>query len=155
MTVVETFAEQIHAVHAAIRDEVRDLPEDALNWTPCLGANSIAVLVAHLVGSELETVRIVAAAPAARDRAAEFLVTGLDANHLVGLLDEADAVVDDLAPAIREPELRTLRVRPNALDQGPKSGEFLLVSTLGHAREHLGQILLTKQLREQGAGRPA
>jgi len=155
MSVVETFVEQIRAVHGALRDEVRDLPEEALNWKPCDGANSIAVLVTHLVGSELETVRIVAQAATARDRAAEFRVTGLDARHLVGLLDEADAIVDELAPRIGTSELSALRVRPASLNQGPKSGEFLLVSTLGHAREHLGQILLTKQLHEDRAGRPA
>jgi hypothetical protein len=155
MKLVEVFVEQIHAVHAEIRDEIRALPDDAVTWTPSEGANSIAVLVTHLVGSELETVRLVAAATTARDRAAEFQVTGLGANELVRLLDEADAVVDELGPRIGETDLQALRVRPSALDQAPKSGEFRLVSTLGHAREHLGQILLTKQLHENGAGRQA
>lgn len=152
---ISEFADQIRAAHAAIRDEVRDLSTDALNWTPCEGANSIAVLVTHLLGSELEVVRLVARVETARDRPAEFRATGLDASHVGGLLDEADAVVGELAPRIGETELKGQHVRPTARNQGPRSGEYLLMSTLGHAREHLGQILLTKQLHENETGRPA
>src|SRR5215207_9472705 len=69
--VVEKIAEQFQVVHGHLRDHVRDLSVEELNWKPAPEANSIAVLVVHTLGSEAEVLRVVADVPNVRDRDAE------------------------------------------------------------------------------------
>lgn len=44
-------------VHQQLRDELGGVDEEALNWVPTSGANSIATIITHLVGSEAEALR--------------------------------------------------------------------------------------------------
>ena len=45
--VVAKIAEQFRVVHGHLRDEVRELSVEELNWKPAPDTNSIAVLVVH------------------------------------------------------------------------------------------------------------
>ena len=145
---VDVFSEQVKNLHRSIHDEIADLDTDTLSWVPCEGANSIAVLVTHLIGSEIEAVRTVAGEKSDRVRAREFEPHSVTAGQLVALVERADANLDELAPRIDSARLGADHIRPGALDQRPRSGAFILVHTLSHAREHLGQLLLTKQLAQ-------
>ncbi len=118
--VVAKIAEQFQVVHGLLRDEVRDLSVEELNWKPAPETNSIAVLVVHTLGSEAEVLRVAANVPGERDRPAEFQVTASDA--------------EDLAAE-----------RPRG-DRPPETGLHWLLTNYGHAREHLGHIQLTRQL---------
>src|SRR5579872_3114983 len=89
---VQALAEQYRALHRVLRNEVQNLTPDALGWIPCEGANSIAVLVTHLLGNEMESVRTVAGAPSDRVRAREFEVRGAGADDLLALIDRAEGV---------------------------------------------------------------
>src|SRR5919112_3443535 len=89
--VVAKIAEQFRVVHGHLRDEVRDLSVEELNWKPAPDTNSIAVLVVHTLGSEAEVLRVAANVPGERDRPAEFLVTANDAEALIKEIDEADS----------------------------------------------------------------
>ena len=141
--VVEKIAEQFQVVHANLRDEVRDLSVDELNWKPVPEANSIAVLVVHTLGSEAEVLRVVADAPGVRDRDAEFLATVNDAADLLREIDQADSYLEAMAPRITAENLAAERPRG---DRPPQTGLHWLLTNYGHAREHLGHIELTKQL---------
>lgn len=152
MSLVDAFVEQYRGVHRAVLSTIQDLSPEALNWIPCPGANSIAILMTHLVGSELETVRTVAGVRTQRDREAEFAVADARTSQLVELVEDADTVLGDLAAQIGQAELEALRVRPSALDRTSRSGTYLLLNSLAHAREHLGQIFLTKQLYGASVG---
>ena len=47
-------------------------------------------------------------------------------------------------------DLATRRVRPSAVrNRTPRTGMFWLVNSYGHAREHLAQLQLTKQLFDE------
>jgi len=72
-----------------LRDELEGLDGDALNWVPTLGANSIATIVTHLIGSESETLRCVAGLPSDRDRELEFEGKEVTANEVLALRDAA------------------------------------------------------------------
>ncbi len=87
-------------VHQQLRDELDGLDDDALNWVPMPGANSIATIITHLVGSEAETLRCVAGLTCERDRDAEFLGPGLTRANVFRLLEEADKLIVDLEPSI-------------------------------------------------------
>jgi len=61
----------------------------------------------------------------------------------LGLLDQADRELDEHLAGLTVEDLTEDRPRK---DQEPKPGLLWLISNYGHAREHLAQIELTKQL---------
>jgi hypothetical protein len=144
--VVEKIAEQFQVVHSQLRDEVRDLSVEELNWKPAPETNSIAVLVVHTLGSEAEVLRVAAKAPNVRDRDAEFRVSDRTADDLVRELDQADSYLEAMAPRITAENLAEELPRG---DRPPETGLHWLVTNYGHAREHLAHIQLTKQLSAQ------
>jgi uncharacterized damage-inducible protein DinB len=146
MTFVEAFVEQYRAVHQTLMTECVGLSDEAINWIPCEGANSIAVLVTHLLGNEVETLHVVTGAPSDRNRPAEFAVKAATIDQLLTLINQADLTIEERGSRIQPNSLEATLVRPAALDQTPRPGVFLLLHSLTHAREHLGQILLTKEL---------
>ena len=150
--VVATVIELFRAVHDQLREEVRGLDAAALNWTPALETNSVAVLVVHTLGSEAEVLRTVAAVPSERDRDAEFRTGASADQELLARLDEADALLQELGGRITAADLAAARPRR---DMPPQTGLYWLLSNYGHAREHLAHVQLTKQLyaaRNDGQG---
>jgi hypothetical protein len=140
--IVAKITEQFKAVHEDLRKEVRGMDTESLNWKPAPETNSIAVLVVHTLGSEAEVYRIVANVPNERDREAEFKVAETEAD-LLAKLDEADALIDELAAKITAADLEDARPRRN---NPPETGLHWLLTNYGHAREHLAHIQLTRQL---------
>jgi hypothetical protein len=131
-------------LHAEIRSALSGLSDEVVHWVPCPGANSIATLVVHLLGSEAEALRSIAGVPVARDRDAEFVEGSASVVDLVALLDDADQVLDEVAR--RAPDLgRDLALATLSPDE-KRPAMTWLISNYGHAREHAGQLLLTKQL---------
>ena len=131
-------------LHDQIRSEIADLSDEALQWTPDDGANSMATLVVHLVGSEAETMRTIAGLDVDRDREAEFVPAALSVTDLVALLDEADALLRQVSA--RAPDLGKECALPTLPADEKRPAMTWLIANYGHAREHLGQLLLTKQL---------
>jgi hypothetical protein len=147
----QTFVFLYQEIHNQLQDEVSDLGE-ALTWVPGPDTNSISTLVIHLLGSEAEVLRIVRGLPSDRDRSAEFTAKVTDADELVRRIAAADRLLWELGPEITEEDLTTSRVRPSALSNEPRTGLYWLLNSYGHAREHLAQLQLTKQLlRMQGS----
>jgi uncharacterized protein DUF1572 len=131
-------------LHSQIRSEIAGLTNETLHWTPAQGANSIATLVVHVVGSEVETMQAIAGVAVSRDRDAEFVESSLDVAGLCALLDEADALLDQVA--IRAPDLGRRTALPTLPADELRPAMTWLIANYGHAREHFGQLLLTKQL---------
>jgi len=131
-------------VHDKFRQLVAGMDREGLNWRPHPEANSIAVLVTHTLGSEREMLAAVRGVKIPRDRPSEFAVEA-DAAHLDRLLDEADGWLDEHSGAISAEDLTAGRPRG---DRPPRPGLAWLVTNYGHAREHLAQMELTKQLYE-------
>ena len=141
-TVATTVGALFHSVHEEMRKQVRGLDHGTINWKPLPLANSIAVLIVHTLGSEREMIRAVRKMATERDRDAEFKAE-LDADDLIALLDQTDREVDEHLAVLTAADLTEMRPRG---DRPPKLGLEWLVSNYGHAREHLAQIELTKQL---------
>ena len=138
----EAFQQLFHELHEKFRAQVRGLDHGTLNWRPLPKANSIAVLVTHSLGSEREMIRAVRSLPSDRDRDSEFRVEA-DAAELLTLADQADREVDEHLAGVTAEDL--IQDRPRK-DHDPKPGLIWLISNYGHAREHLAQVELTKQL---------
>jgi hypothetical protein len=140
--VVEALGKAFHDLHDRLREEVRGLDSGTLNWRPLPKANSVAVLVTHTIGSELEMIRSVRSIPTSRDRESEFRAES-DADRLIAMIDAADREMDEQIAALTPADLSDLRPRG---DRPPRPGIQWLITNYGHAREHLAQIELTKQL---------
>jgi hypothetical protein len=144
---------QFRQLHDELRREVARCSEESLNWVPCAGANSVATIVTHTLGSEAETLRAVAGVPGARDRDAEFRRGDQSATDVLAQIDAADALLDDLELALtgeRAVTALSLRTLPG---DDRRSGMTWLIGNLGHAREHMGHLRLTVQLSD-GASHP-
>ena len=129
-------------LHENLRAQVRGLDEATLNWRPLPKANSLAVLVTHTLGSELEMMRSVRLVPTQRDRDSEFRAEA-GAEQLLEMIDAADREMAELIAAATEADLTELRPRG---DRPPRPGMEWMIANYGHAREHLAQIELTRQL---------
>ena len=129
-------------VHDKFREIVAGLDREALNWKPHPEANSIAVLVTHTLGSEREMLAAVRGVIVDRHRPSEF-VAEADGKQLAELIDRADAHLGEHGGALTAEDMTTARPRG---DRPPRPGLEWLVTNYGHAREHLAQIELTRQL---------
>jgi DinB superfamily len=141
-TLSQTVAALYHDVHKKMRDQVQGMDHGTLNWSPLPKANSIAVLVTHTLGSEREMIRSLRQIASDRDRDSEFRVES-EADDLVALLDQADRELDEHIAALTPADLTEMRPRGG---RPPRAGIEWLISNYGHAREHLAQMELTKQL---------
>jgi hypothetical protein len=138
----DAFVAAYHEMHESYREHVRGMDHGTLNWSPLPKANSIAVLVTHAITSEREMMHGVRNEVIPRDRESEFRAEA-DSEQLLALIDTADREVDELVTAIVATDLTDLRPRGNF---PPRPGIYWLVTNYGHAREHLAQMMLTKQL---------
>ena len=142
--VASTVGTGLRDVHDKLREITSGMDAEALNWKPHPEANSIAVLVTHTLGSEREMLAAVRGVTVARDRPSEFRAEA-NAGDLAALIDRADAELVDHIRAITPEDLTTPRPRG---DRPPRPGLDWLVTNYGHAREHLAQVELTRQLYE-------
>jgi Protein of unknown function (DUF1572) len=142
-------------VHQELRSELAGLDDDALNWIPTEGANSIATIVTHLVGSEAETFRCVAGVECERDRDGEFVGHRLTMSEVLDQLNRADDLIGELEPHINTSRTEALIALPTLPVEEVRPGLTWLIGNYGHAREHVGQIQLTKQLSQRKHPSPA
>jgi hypothetical protein len=149
-TVPSTVAALFRQVHAQLRTELYELDDNVLNWIPTSGANSIATILTHIVGSEAETLRSVAGVECERDREAEFVTHHTTMTEALNLLDRADSLLVDLVPAIDQSHLEAMFPLPTLPPEETRSGLTWLVGNYGHAREPVGQVQVTKQLYQRG-----
>ncbi len=133
-------------VHDQIRGEIEGLDGPGLNWKPGPGTNSVGTVITHVVGSEAETLRIVAGIVDHRDRDGEFLHPLHTLSQVSEALDQADTLITEVGRQINSRRLRARLSLPTLPPNERRSGLTWLVGNYGHAREHVGQIQLTKQL---------
>jgi len=142
----------LHELHADIEQAIAGLPQEALDWQPGPGMNSIGVLLAHVTGAERYWFSdVLMGEPSHRDREAEFRAHGLDAPAWQKRLAESEAYAQKALATLTLPDLETLRTFP-------RDGRKITVAwSLGHILEHTaihaGHIQITRQLWEQKAGR--
>ncbi|HKB32454.1 MAG TPA: DinB family protein [Candidatus Dormibacteraeota bacterium] len=141
-TIATTIGALYRDLHDKLREQVRGMDAGTLNWKPLPLANSVAVLIVHALGSEREMIRAVRSLPTERDRDSEFRAEA-EAAGLLALLDEVDRELEEHLGAVTGADLTELRPRG---DRPPRPGLEWLISNYGHAREHLAQVELTKQL---------
>lgn len=144
--IVSTVVDLYRGVHNQLRDAVQGMDREQLDWSPGPEFNSVAVLVTHTLGSELETLRTICQVESDRDRDSEFEARTSSAEALLTQLDRADALLSELGDAITARDLESIRERPG---RHPHTGLHWLLNNYGHAREHLAHLQMTMQLYGQ------
>lgn len=126
-----------------LRKIVRPLDTERLDREPADGENTIAVLVAHTIGSELGWLSLCAGRQHQRDRDAEFRTRGRSAADLVGLIDSTDARIPDLVEAAVAAGLDTMRATGPGREWSVARS---IAHSLAHTAEHVAHAELTRNL---------
>lgn len=143
-----SYLDLLQDCHNGVLQAIEGLPPTALDWVPGQDMNSIAVLLAHITGSERYWIGDITAQESSnRNRDAEFRVHGVEVDvfrkRLVDNLEYARNVLDKMTIE----DLESARVSPN--NEREYTVAWALLHALEHATSHLGQIQITRQLWEQ------
>ena len=135
----------LEGLQRRLHKDVRDLPAEAMDWSPGPEMNSVAVLLAHMVGVLHEGIAIALGDPPGRVRAQEFQTRGVLSAEMLRRLD---AVIDYARGALPRLGLTDLDKERND-DDGPISCGMALLHALEHAYLHLGHAQLSCQMWRQ------
>jgi uncharacterized damage-inducible protein DinB len=145
------YLKNLEELHIEVLENIRDLPQEALDWTPFPGGNSIGVIVTHIAGAEKFWFGdVVAGEPSGRDRAAEFIVKGVEYAQLSTLLDESLAYASTVLAPLDLESLASTRLSPR--NDKEISVGWSLGHILKHTAIHLGHIHVTRELWENNSG---
>jgi uncharacterized damage-inducible protein DinB len=153
---LDNYLQRIEDLRGQVGNLIADLPADALNWRPIPplegGANSLAVLAAHVAGAEhFWIAEVIGGRPRTRDRDAEFVVQVTDASELVRRLEAVGAETREVWSSLsaadldgtREARRRTVSVR------------WGMLHVIDHTALHLGHMQITCQLWMGGKSKPS
>lgn len=141
----EDYIKQLEEYNAEARQAIQALPAEALDWSPGKGMNSIAVLAAHMAGSERYWIGDVAAGePSGRVRAVEFITHGVGGDELVRRLEEVIGYTRRALAGFGLEDLERICRVPGNDEQ--VSVASALLHALSHAALHVGHIQMTRQL---------
>lgn len=149
---LQGYAESLAGVHKEARKVLEGLPAQALNWTPLpQGTNSLAVLTAHMCGSEGVWIRqALTGQEVKRDREAEFRTRASSADELLALLEKAEADARSVLEATKPAALKEVVELMGGRFRLPKRG--CILHAIEHLTQHLGHMQLTRQLWESRRG---
>jgi hypothetical protein len=139
------YLQRLEGLQHSLHKEVRDLPAQAMDWSPGPEMNSVAVLLAHIVGLLHEGIDIALGEHPSRVREQEFQTRGVLSDTMLRRLD---AVIDDARGAL--PHLGLTDLSKERQDEdGTVSCGWALLHALEHAYLHLGHVQLTCQMWRQ------
>lgn len=136
----------LHDAHAELRRAADGAEAASLAWRPdAPDPNSISGLVFHVAEAERWLLSNALHRPHERDREAQFTREPSEPAELAAALDEADRFADALLDQVTAGHLLAEVTRGAAT----RTGAAWLLRAVGHAREHAGQALLTRDLAER------
>jgi uncharacterized damage-inducible protein DinB len=140
-----------------LRPAIEGASAEAVNWRPDGdGTNSLAVLGVHVMSSTRWWLSVAMGVQLPeRDRDSEFVATVADAAVLLAIVDrlarDCDAMLAG-ATTVDWNAMRQTGPRTRAGASEDVTAAWALVHAFGHLREHVGQIMLTRQLWERRGG---
>jgi uncharacterized damage-inducible protein DinB len=137
--------ERLEDLQRRLHTDVRDLPAEAMDWSPGPEMNSVAVLLAHIVGLLHEWIDIALGDSPGRVREQEFQTRGVLSAEMLRRLD---AVIDYARGTLPRLGLEDLDQERKDEDATITCG-WALLHALEHAYLHLGHIQLTCQMWRQ------
>lgn len=139
------YLNNLEELHQEILHTINGLSQDAFDWIPFTGGNSLSVLIVHLTGAERYWIGdVVAGVPSGRDRDSEFKVKNLEPGELAARLQESWSYG---AQALENLDLNDLESKRRSLrNDRDVSVAWALEHALKHTAVHLGHIQITRQL---------
>jgi uncharacterized damage-inducible protein DinB len=135
---------------AELRAALQDVSAEGLNWRPGEQTNSIAAQIAHALDSSGFWVEAAARRDADRvaylGRRENAFHFGADRFALFEMIDEAESKAAEHISSIEAQSLAERREWPQIAGQQPRTAAWCLVHAADHLREHLGSIMLTRQI---------
>jgi uncharacterized damage-inducible protein DinB len=137
------YLNNLQELHDDISNIVRELPAEALDWSPKEGVNPITVLVVHLTGSQRFLFgEVIGGQDVHRDRDAEFRAKGLASDELVKRLRDSIAAITDVLERLTVANLDTkCMFRTREVTVG-----WALGHALKHTATHLGHIHMMRDM---------
>lgn len=156
---VEGYLSVIEALRKQVGEMIVGLDAEALNWRPLPGddhaTNSLAVLAAHVAGSEhFWIAEVIGRREATRVRAQEFLTQSDSAEALLRQLAAVGRETRELLEGLDEAALAEERTaQPLSGREGSKEARVVgvrwaILHVMEHSALHLGHMQLTRQLWE-------
>ncbi len=139
------YLERLEDLQQRLHKEVRDLPSEAMDWSPGPEMNSVAVLLAHTTGLLHEGIDIALENSPRRVREQEFQTRSVLG---VEMLRRLDAVIDYARDALPRLGLEDLD-KERKDEDGTVTCGWALLHALEHTYLHLGHIQLTCQMWRQ------
>ena len=139
------YLQRLEDLQHRLHKEVQDLPAEAMDWSPGLDMNSVAVLLAHIAGLLREGIDLALDEPPSRVRAQEFQTRGVLSAEMLRRLD---AVIDYARGALPRLGLEDLD-KEREDEDGTITCGWALLHALEHAYLHLGHLQLTCQIWRQ------
>ena len=139
------YLQRLEGLQHRLHTDMRDLPAEAMDWSPGPQMNSVAVLLAHIAGLLHEGIGIALGDPPGRVRAQEFQTRGVLS---AAMLRRMDAVIADARGALPRLGLENLDNERKDAD-GTVTCGWALLHALEHAYLHLGHVQLTCQMWRQ------
>ena len=139
------YLQRLEDLQHRLHRDVRNLPAEAMDWSPGPQMNSVAVLLAHIAGVLHEGIDIALGDPPSRVRPQEFQTRGVLSAEMLSRLD---AVIDYARGALPRLGLEDLDKQREDED-GTVTCGWALLHALEHAYLHLGHVQLTCQIWRQ------
>lgn len=153
MSILARYRELLTVQHDAVRQAIRGLPQDALDWRSEHLRNSLGVLAAHIAGSERHWMGdVIAGDPHPRDRDAEFRTRGVDAATLLAGIDAVETYTEGVLAALPEGDLGASRRVETAVGEKEVEVAWVLFHVLEHTAYHAGQMNVLRKLRRDRTG---
>ena len=139
------YLQRLEDLQYRLHKDVRDLPLEAMDWSPGPEMNSAAVLLAHITGLLREGIDLALGDPPGRVRAQEFQTRRVLSTEMLRRLD---AVIDYARGALPRLDLEDLP-KERKDEDGTITCGWALLHALEHAYLHLGHVQLTCQMWRQ------
>jgi uncharacterized damage-inducible protein DinB len=145
--IFEDYLDRVGDLHEDCKLSIDGVSQDALDWTPSPGVNSIGVLIIHMIGAERYWIGdVVMQEPSGRNRDQEFQSHGLDSFELARRLDDALAYIQNSLDTLSLEDLMEIRVSPR--DGREFTIGWAILHVLKHTALHLGHVEVTRHMWE-------
>jgi hypothetical protein len=137
------YLKELESLYGEAAKAIDGLPQEAFDWIPAPGANTICVLIAHMTGAQRFLVGdMIGNIPSYRVRQAEFEAKGLDQAALTAMLGQAMTVSRDALEKLTITALES--TQPNVKDGRSFTTTFALNHALAHTAVHVGHLQMTR-----------
>jgi len=139
----------MHFAHRNMCQLIRDLPAEALVWSPSPSMGTLAGILEHAMYCEAYAYRLVAGEAVAWNADANVRTweSTADTDRALAAIVEADAVMKRILPTMTV--ARMGERFPAWGNDDPESGGALIAEAAAHTAMHWGHMQMTRQLWEQ------